>query len=52
MHISFNYQEGIVLLDISIYNPVEKRQRPLFYWISVAEIVVPYGYPEPPHHWK
>ncbi|KAF4219059.1 hypothetical protein CNMCM5878_003914 [Aspergillus fumigatiaffinis] len=52
MHISFNYQEGIVLSDISIYDPVEKRQRPLFYRISVAEMVVPYGCPEPPHHRK
>ncbi|KAH3334246.1 hypothetical protein KXW44_009412, partial [Aspergillus fumigatus] len=37
---------------ISIYDPVEKRQRPLFYRISVAEMVVPYGCPEPPHHRK
>lgn len=52
MHIGFNYQEGIILSDISIYNPVEKRQRPLFYQISIAEMVVPYGCPEPPHHQK
>lgn len=52
MHIGFNYREGIVLSDISIYDPVEKRQRPLFYRISVAEMVVPYGCPEPPHHRK
>lgn len=52
MHIGFNYREGIVLSDISIYDLVEKRQRPLFYQISVTEIVVPYGCPEPPHYWK
>ncbi|KAL2835850.1 copper amine oxidase [Aspergillus pseudodeflectus] len=41
--------EGIVLLDVSIFNHADNRQRPLFYRLSVAEMVVPYGCPEPPH---
>ncbi|KAL4862441.1 hypothetical protein BDV12DRAFT_203058 [Aspergillus spectabilis] len=52
MHVGFNFREGIVLSDISFYDREEERHRPLFYRLSVAEMVVPYGCPEPPHHRK
>ncbi|RDW58308.1 amine oxidase-5 [Coleophoma crateriformis] len=52
MHIGFNYREGIVLSDVCIDDPYEKRKRPIFNRISVAEMVVPYGEPGAPHHKK
>ncbi|KAF4122237.1 primary-amine oxidase [Geosmithia morbida] len=52
MHVGFNYREGLVLSDVSIYDPYEKRDRSLFNRISVVEMVVPYGNPDPPHHRK
>ena len=52
MHIGFNYREGIVLSDVSMFDQYEQRQRPLFSRISVVEMVVPYGNPDPPHHRK
>ncbi|KAG5929888.1 hypothetical protein E4U42_004080 [Claviceps africana] len=52
MHIGFNYREGIVLSDVRIHDPYEERERTLFNRISVVEMVVPYGNPEPPHHKK
>ncbi|KAG6042112.1 hypothetical protein E4U41_005660 [Claviceps citrina] len=52
MHIGFNYREGIVLSDVRIYDPYEKRERALFNRISVVEMVVPYGNPDEPHHKK
>ncbi|EEU43565.1 uncharacterized protein NECHADRAFT_94904 [Fusarium vanettenii 77-13-4] len=52
MHIGFNYREGIVLSDVSVHDPYENRQRSLFNRISVVEMVVPYGNPDPPHHQK
>lgn len=52
MHIGFNYREGIVLSDVRIHDPCENRERTLFNRISVAEMVVPYGNPDPPHHKK
>jgi len=52
MHIGFNYREGIVLSDVSMFDQYEQRQRPLFNRISVVEMVVPYGNPDPPHHRK
>ncbi|KAK9439622.1 peroxisomal copper amine oxidase [Metarhizium guizhouense ARSEF 977] len=52
MHIGFNYREGIVLSDVRIHDPYENRERTLFNRISVVEMVVPYGNPDPPHHKK
>ncbi|KAL5350987.1 hypothetical protein ACLOAV_004560 [Pseudogymnoascus australis] len=52
MHIGFNYREGIVLSDIRVDDPYENRERPLFNRISMVEMFVPYGCPEPPHHKK
>ncbi|KAI5790254.1 peroxisomal copper amine oxidase [Geopyxis carbonaria] len=49
-HIGFNYREGIVLNNIT-YND-KGTIRPLFYRISLAEMVVPYGNPEHPHQRK
>ncbi|ORY57597.1 copper amine oxidase [Pseudomassariella vexata] len=49
-HIGFNYREGIVLNDIS-YND-KGTARPVFYRLSLAEMVVPYGNPEHPHQRK
>lgn len=52
MHIGFNYREGIVLSDVSMHDMHEGRQRMLFNRLSVAEMVVPYGNPDIPHHRK
>ncbi|KAK4126969.1 hypothetical protein N657DRAFT_661255 [Parathielavia appendiculata] len=49
-HIGFNYREGIVLNNIT-YND-KGTLRPIFYRLSLAEMVVPYGNPEHPHHRK
>lgn len=50
MHIGFNYREGLVLNTISYKD--EGVYRPLFYRLSLVEMVVPYGAPEAPHHSK
>ncbi|CCX34271.1 peroxisomal copper amine oxidase [Pyronema domesticum] len=50
VHIGFNYKEGIVLNNIT-YNDGGKI-RPIFYRLSLAEMVVPYGNPERPHQRK
>lgn len=52
MHIGFNYREGLVLSDIRVDDPYEKRERTLFNRISLVEMVVPYGCPKTPHHRK
>ncbi|KAF3806807.1 Copper amine oxidase 1 [Colletotrichum gloeosporioides] len=49
-HIGFNYREGIVLSNIT-YND-KGTVRPIFYRLSLAEMVVPYGNPEHPHQRK
>ncbi|KAM4054531.1 copper amine oxidase, enzyme [Hirsutella rhossiliensis] len=49
-HVGFGYREGIVLHDIA-YND-GGTVRPIFYRLSLAEMVVPYGNPEHPHHRK
>ncbi|KAH0544410.1 hypothetical protein FGG08_001436 [Glutinoglossum americanum] len=50
VHIGFNYREGIVLNNIT-YND-KGTERPIFYRLSLAEMVVPYGNPEHPHQRK
>lgn len=50
MHIGFNYKEGIVLNNITTND--RGNVRPLFYRLSLAEMVVPYGNPERPHQRK
>lgn len=52
MHIGFNYREGIVISDVRMHDQYEQRARALFNRISVVEMVVPYGNPDPPHHKK
>ncbi|GAB1316098.1 peroxisomal copper amine oxidase [Madurella fahalii] len=49
-HIGFNYREGIVLNNIAFND--KGTIRPIFYRLSLAEMVVPYGNPEYPHHRK
>ena len=46
-HIAFSQREGIALSAIT-YND-DGVLRPLFYRLSLAEMVVPYGAPEHPH---
>jgi primary-amine oxidase len=50
VHVGFNYREGIVLNNIT-YND-KGTERPIFYRLSLAEMVVPYGNPEHPHQRK
>jgi primary-amine oxidase len=52
MHIGFNYREGIVISDVSVDDMYENRRRMIFNRLSVAEMVVPYGNPDIPHHRK
>ncbi|KXJ85429.1 copper amine oxidase [Microdochium bolleyi] len=52
MHVGFNYREGIVLSDIRVDDDEQGRERTLFNRLSVVEMVVPYGDPNPPHHRK
>ncbi|KAF2142929.1 uncharacterized protein K452DRAFT_317821 [Aplosporella prunicola CBS 121167] len=49
-HIGFNYKEGLVLSNISFND--KGNERPIFWRISLAEMVVPYGNPEHPHQRK
>lgn len=50
IHVGFNHKEGIVLSNIT-YND-KGNERGTFYRLSLAEMVVPYGNPEHPHHRK
>lgn len=50
VHIGFNYREGIVLSNITFND--KGNVRPVFYRMSLAEMVVPYGNPERPHQRK
>ncbi|KAF7289377.1 Amine oxidase [Mycena indigotica] len=47
MHIAFHHREGLALSTIT-YND-HGEVRPLFYRLSLSEMVVPYGAPEYPH---
>ncbi|KAF7561243.1 hypothetical protein G7046_g2907 [Stylonectria norvegica] len=50
VHIGFNYREGVVLNNISFND--KGTERSIFYRLSLAEMVVPYGNPEHPHQRK
>ncbi|KAJ9312491.1 hypothetical protein DTO271D3_7193 [Paecilomyces variotii] len=50
IHVGFNYREGIVLNNITFND--KGNIRPIFYRLSLAEMVVPYGNPEHPHQRK
>ena len=50
VHIGFNYREGIVLSNITFND--KGNVRPVFWRLSLAEMVVPYGNPEHPHQRK
>jgi len=52
VHVGFNYREGIVLNNITYFDKAENAVRPIFYRLSLAEMVVPYGNPEHPHQRK
>lgn len=57
MHIGFNYREGLVIntvtyTDTDVGKGVAPTVRPLFYRLSVAEMVVPYLDPSYPHSRK
>ncbi|PFH46270.1 hypothetical protein AMATHDRAFT_155768, partial [Amanita thiersii Skay4041] len=47
MHVAYSHREGIALSTITYTDQGELR--PLFYRLSLAEMVVPYGAPEHPH---
>jgi primary-amine oxidase len=47
MHVAFNAREGIAISTIT-YND-NGTIRPIFYRLSLVEMVVPYGAPEFPH---
>lgn len=52
-HIGFNYKEGLVFSNISFRDAQRGGEvRPIFYRLSLAEMVVPYGNPEHPHQRK
>lgn len=44
--LSFNYREGMVLLEVSY------DEHPLFYRVSLSDMSIPYGDPRPPFHKK
>lgn len=50
IHVGFNHREGIVLNNITFND--KGTVRPVFYRLSLAEMVVPYGNPEHPHQRK
>ena len=50
VHVGFNYKEGIVLNNITFND--KGTERPIFYRLSLVEMVVPYGNPEHPHQRK
>ncbi|GIZ47935.1 hypothetical protein CKM354_001101000 [Cercospora kikuchii] len=50
VHVGFNYKEGIVLSNITFND--KGNVRPVFWRMSLAEMVVPYGNPEHPHQRK
>lgn len=50
MHLGFNYREGLVLSNINYFDKFEKRTRPIFRRVSLAEMIVPYGGKE--HHFR
>ncbi|PLB38794.1 peroxisomal copper amine oxidase [Aspergillus candidus] len=50
IHVGFNYREGVVLNNITFND--KGNVRPVFYRLSLAEMVVPYGNPEHPHQRK
>lgn len=53
LNIGFNYREGIVLHNVRWADRDQGgRERPIFWRMSLAEMVVPYGNPEHPHQRK
>lgn len=50
VHVGFNYREGLVLSNVTFND--RGNVRPVFWRLSLAEMVVPYGNPEHPHQRK
>ncbi|MBW0499432.1 hypothetical protein O181_039147 [Austropuccinia psidii MF-1] len=50
MHVGFNYREGLIINTVTYED--KGVVRPLFYRLSLAEMVVPYAAPETPHNRK
>ena len=48
LHVGFNYREGIVLNDVRFFDRDQGKERSIFWRVSLAEMVVPYGNPEHP----
>ena len=48
VHVGFNYREGIVLNDVRFWDRDQGKERSIFWRVSLAEMVVPYGNPEHP----
>ena len=51
MHLSFNYREGLVINNVN-YRDMDGTLRPMFYRVSLAEMVVPYANPYKPYNHK
>ncbi|KAI8140977.1 copper amine oxidase [Fennellomyces sp. T-0311] len=49
MHIGFNFREGVVISNVTY---TEQEERPIFYRMSLAEMVVPYANPYKPYYHK
>ncbi|ORZ03925.1 copper amine oxidase [Syncephalastrum racemosum] len=50
MHVGFNYREGVIINNVSYKD--KGNVRPLFYRVSVSEMVVPYAHPKEPFNHK
>nr|BAU20376.1 ethanolamine oxidase [Syncephalastrum racemosum] len=51
LHVGFNYREGLVINNVS-YKDMDGTVRPMFYRVSLAEMVVPYANPYEPYNHK
>lgn len=52
MRLSMHPIEGLVLHQVGYDDPAADRLRPILYRASMAEMVVPYGDPQPQHFWR
>ncbi len=52
MRLSMHPIEGLVLHQVAYDDPAAGRVRPIIYRASMAEMVVPYGDPQPQHFWR
>ncbi|KAL7417323.1 copper amine oxidase [Mrakia frigida] len=52
LHVGFHHREGLVLSTVTYQDEQSGFLRPLFYRLSIAEMVVPYADPGHPHPQK